>query len=115
MAKGHERIIAVASAGLAALGLGTAWAADGGPSCLKSVGAHRAARYVQECLQQSPAVYPPCNAQNACDIILSEVRRGCQLTQKLLTEHPDLGVKKPGQPYALDLPAYCGPYLEKPR
>jgi hypothetical protein len=51
-------------------------------SCLQSAGAVRANRLVSECLQVSPATHPPCNAQNSCALIISEIKRSCaMLTQ----------------------------------
>lgn len=51
-------------------------------SCLQSAGAVRANRLVSECLQVSPATHPPCNAQNSCALIVSEIKRSCaMLTQ----------------------------------
>ncbi len=52
-------------------------AAAGGPSCKDSVGAAQAATYVKQCSEVSPATHPPCNAANACALIISEIRRGC--------------------------------------
>jgi hypothetical protein len=46
-------------------------------SCLISVGAKRSATLVNECMQVSPATHPPCNSQNACSLIVGEIRRGC--------------------------------------
>ncbi len=46
-------------------------------SCRISVGAKRSATLVNECIQVSPATHPPCNAQNACSLIVGEIRRGC--------------------------------------
>ena len=46
-------------------------------SCLISVGAKRSATLVNECMQVSPATHPPCNAENACSLIVDEIRRGC--------------------------------------
>jgi acetate kinase len=46
-------------------------------SCVVSVGTKRSAELVRECLQVSPATHPPCNAQNACALIVDEIRRGC--------------------------------------
>jgi hypothetical protein len=46
-------------------------------SCLISVGAKRSATLVHECMQVSPATHPPCNAENACSLIVDEIRRGC--------------------------------------
>ena len=48
-------------------------------SCLQSAGAVKANRLVNQCLQVSPATHPPCNAQNACSLIISEIRRGCSM------------------------------------
>jgi len=49
------------------------------PSCRDSAGTEQAQRYVAQCLQVSPATHPPCNAANACDLIIDEIRRGCDL------------------------------------
>jgi uncharacterized protein len=56
----------------------------GGPapaqmSCAASVGAEQAAVYVRQCADVSPATHPPCNSNNACALIISEIRRGCAL------------------------------------
>jgi len=56
----------------------------GGPapapmSCAASVGAAQAAIYVRQCAEVSPATHPPCNASNACALIISEIKRGCGL------------------------------------
>ena len=48
-------------------------------SCATSVGAEQAAIYVRQCADVSPATHPPCNASNACALIISEIRRGCAL------------------------------------
>jgi hypothetical protein len=53
--------------------------AGAGPSCLVSAGAKRGAQLVKQCLQVSPATHPPCNAENACSLIVDEIRRGCGL------------------------------------
>jgi hypothetical protein len=39
----------------------------------------------------SPATHPPCNGENACDLIIGEIRRGCGM----LTS---------------DIPGYCRQY-----
>ncbi len=39
----------------------------------------RSRQLVNECLQVSPATHPPCNAQNACSLIVDEIKRGCAL------------------------------------
>jgi competence protein ComGC len=54
-------------------------AGDDSVSCLQSAGAVKANRLVNECLEVSPATHPPCNAQNACSLIISEIRRGCSM------------------------------------
>ncbi|HEY5253647.1 MAG TPA: hypothetical protein VIJ53_03275 [Acidobacteriaceae bacterium] len=54
-------------------------AGDDSVSCLQSAGAVKANRLVSECLQVSPATHPPCNAQNACSLIIGEIRRGCSM------------------------------------
>jgi hypothetical protein len=46
-------------------------------SCLVSVGTKRSAELVKECVQVSPATHPPCNAQNACSLVVDEIKRGC--------------------------------------
>jgi hypothetical protein len=50
-----------------------------GTTCLAAVGAERAQRLVSECTQVSPSTHPPCNAQNACPLIIDEIKRGCAL------------------------------------
>ncbi len=54
-------------------------AADNSVSCLQSAGAVKANRLANQCLEVSPATHPPCNAQNACSLIVSEIRRGCSM------------------------------------
>ena len=51
-------------------------------SCSKSAGKDTAARYVRQCIEVSPATHPPCNADNSCDLILDEIRRGCAFVDK---------------------------------
>ena len=51
--------------------------AGGETSCLVSVGTKRSAELVKECVQVSPATHPPCNAQNACSLVVDEIKRGC--------------------------------------
>jgi uncharacterized protein len=48
-------------------------------SCQDAVGAAQASVYVNQCTQVSTATHPPCNAGNACALIISEIRRGCAL------------------------------------
>jgi hypothetical protein len=51
--------------------------AGGETSCLVTVGTKRSAELVKECVQVSPATHPPCNAQNACSLVVDEIKRGC--------------------------------------
>jgi hypothetical protein len=48
-------------------------------SCRQLVGAKRAAEYVRQCRDVSPATHPPCNAKNPCKLIISEIKRSCAL------------------------------------
>ena len=48
-------------------------------TCLNAVGIERSRQLVNECLQVSPATHPPCNAQNACSLIVNEIKRGCAM------------------------------------
>jgi hypothetical protein len=48
-------------------------------TCLNAVGVERSRQLVNECLQVSPATHPPCNAQNACSVIVDEIKRGCAM------------------------------------
>jgi hypothetical protein len=48
-------------------------------TCLNAVGIERSRQLVNECLQVSSATHPPCNAQNACSLIVDEIKRGCAL------------------------------------
>jgi hypothetical protein len=61
-------------------------------SCRDEVGAAKASRYVQHCRDVSPATRPPCNAANACALVLAEIRRGCAFLKN-------------------DAPAYCREYM----
>jgi uncharacterized protein YecT (DUF1311 family) len=56
----------------------TAAAADNAP-CRQTAGAAKAQQYVQQCTDVSPATHPPCNAQNACGLIIDEIKRGCAM------------------------------------
>jgi hypothetical protein len=51
-------------------------------TCLNAVGVQRSRQLVNECLQVSPSTHPPCNAQNACSMIVDEIKRGCGLIQQ---------------------------------
>jgi hypothetical protein len=60
-------------------------------SCTSEVGAAKANLYVQQCREVSPATRPPCNAANACSLIIAEIKRGCAFLKQ-------------------DAPAYCRNY-----
>jgi len=46
-------------------------------TCLNAVGIERSRQLANECLQVSPSTHPPCSAQNACSLIVDEIKRGC--------------------------------------
>ena len=64
-------------------------------SCKETAGEGWAKAYVEQCTEVSPATHPPCNMQNPCELIISEITRGCSL------------LIKSGD----DVPPYCKPEL----
>lgn len=46
-------------------------------TCREAIGEEQAKVLVEHCIQVSPATRPPCNAENSCDMIQSEIDRGC--------------------------------------
>lgn len=48
-------------------------------SCTAEVGAAKAKSLVAECIDISPATHPPCNAENACALIIGEIKCGCSM------------------------------------
>jgi hypothetical protein len=48
-------------------------------SCAEAIGDKRSALLVKQCISVSPATHPPCNAANSCEMINSEVQRGCDM------------------------------------
>jgi hypothetical protein len=46
-------------------------------TCAKEIGVKAAAMLVEQCLQVTPATHPPCNANNPCELVRDEIRRGC--------------------------------------
>ena len=64
---------------LAPQGANASAAASTTGTCLNAVGIERSRQLVNECLQVSPATHPPCNAQNACSMIVDEIKRSCAL------------------------------------
>jgi len=63
-------------------------AADAGVSggsdvpCKRSVDKAVADTLVRQCMQVSPATHPPCNADNPCELIRDEIKRGCAMIDK---------------------------------
>jgi hypothetical protein len=64
--------------------------------CSQTAGDAKANEYVTQCLEVSPATHPPCNAANACELIIDEIKRGCAML-------------------TADRPPYCADYTEKDR
>ena len=50
-------------------------------ACRVEIGARKAGELVKQCLEVSPATRPPCNAVNSCELIVSEIIRGCELLE----------------------------------
>lgn len=48
-------------------------------ACSKTLGKVKAAVLADRCIQVSPATHPPCNASNACELIIDEIKRSCAL------------------------------------
>lgn len=46
-------------------------------TCTDSIGAAAATRLAERCTMVSPATHPPCNPDNACDLIQDEIDRAC--------------------------------------
>jgi hypothetical protein len=70
--------------------------AASGQSCRQTAGLRRSQEMVRQCLQVSPATRPPCNADNPCELIVDEIKRGCTLL-------------------ASDMPSFCRRYLRHQR
>ncbi|TIT78370.1 MAG: DUF1311 domain-containing protein [Mesorhizobium sp.] len=47
--------------------------------CVQSAGKAKSDQYVSQCIQVSPATHPPCNGQNACGMMIDEIKRGCAM------------------------------------
>ena len=62
-----------------------------GKPCRETAGAEKAKTLVKQCLEVSPATHPPCNAANACSLIVDEITRGCAMIDN-------------------DAPAFCANY-----
>ncbi|OHV59994.1 hypothetical protein LCM4577_17835 [Mesorhizobium sp. LCM 4577] len=50
--------------------------------CVQSAGKAKSDQYVSQCIQVSPATNPPCNGQNACSMMIDEIKRGCAMIGK---------------------------------
>lgn len=50
--------------------------------CVQSAGKAKSDQYVSQCIQVSPATNPPCNGQNACNMMIDEIKRGCAMIGK---------------------------------
>jgi len=50
--------------------------------CRDTAGAEKSKTLVKQCLEVSPATHPPCNAANACSLIVDEITRGCAMIEK---------------------------------
>lgn len=47
--------------------------------CVQSAGKAKSDEYVSQCVQVSPATNTPCNGQNACNVMIDEIKRGCAM------------------------------------
>jgi len=95
---------------LAALVVYANTAAGQDSSCRWTAGPERSAGYVGQCLDVSPATHPPCNAENACELIIDEIARGCRLIRQDLAAHPEWQ-----NTAGLREPAWCAAYIGKRR
>jgi len=72
----RSSIIACALFGLV---MAVSHAEESKPSCQQTAGEEKATEYVNQCIRVSPATHPPCNANNSCEMIIDEIKRGCAL------------------------------------
>lgn len=77
---------------------GVAQEAPSSRSCASEVGSARAAEYVRQCRDVSPATRPPCNARNPCWMMVAEIARGCRFLNDAK---------------AAKLAPFCAPYLRQ--
>jgi hypothetical protein len=73
-------------------------AEDKEKSCRQEVGKKKAAVYVSQCIQVSPATHPPCNDANPCWMITDEIKRGCEYSKDTV---------------GATVPKFCSKYLGK--
>ncbi|MGD9914456.1 MAG: hypothetical protein AB7S80_10275 [Rhizobiaceae bacterium] len=64
-------------------------------SCLDDLDAEQVQTMVDQCIEVSPATRPPCNGENPCELIVSEIVRGCAMLS------------------GSDKPAFCADYEEQ--
>ena len=69
-------------------------------SCTAEIGAAKASVLVGQCTDISPATHPPCNAANPCELIRSEIQRGCDFARSTSESGPppDYCKQYPAQP-----------------
>ena len=65
-----------------AMAFGYSVASAKGETCMQQVGKEQSEQLVRWCIDSSPATHPPCNSQNACALIVSEIQRGCALLKE---------------------------------
>lgn len=53
-------------------------AKNGEKSCAAEIGQSKARSLSNSCLRLSPATHPPCNIENSCELIVEEIKRGCE-------------------------------------
>ncbi|WP_292425356.1 lysozyme inhibitor LprI family protein [Mesorhizobium sp.] len=71
---------APATAGAAPAKAGAAQASQNDTRpCVQSAGKAKSDQYVSQCVQVSPSTHPPCNGQNACSMMIDEIKRGCAM------------------------------------
>ena len=60
-----------------ALVVGYSAATTAEQSCLQQLGTSQSEQLVKWCIESSPATHPPCNSENSCELIVSEIKRSC--------------------------------------
>ena len=79
-------------------------------SCRETAGEKLSKVYVRQCTMVSPATHPPCNALNPCDLIISEITRGCGMIHQTLADDPSAATGR----NPLGEPKFCSSYLKNP-
>lgn len=82
-AGGAKPVTAAAGAAPAKAGAAPATSAQASQNdtrpCVQSAGRAKSDQYVSQCIQVSRATHPPCNGQNACSMMIDEIKRGCAM------------------------------------